>query len=404
MQPDFNNAFLEESKVIKPTDFSKIILLPDPDFVAVFLKPHHAKIMRDLSRHIESHDHVVPITAKTPGHWMVFGCHDMDEPLYRDIITLKNFLLLEVGERQLPYKNWIIDTKKEADFLRVVDHLLNDHHDANTAILDRQADRRHLDSQNIHTIRQRIVQADLSDCFDQQSIWVFDFKKDDMGTDAANQVVIPYEKNIFYDELFLSLSKIHQKLFKDMQITQDPLLFRYITKALDRKTLDYIIKMGLFSKKIGINLNLSTILSPAFTDFIKKVPSHYLENIHIEMTLLDIINQPHHAQIALYLIRKHAMKSILDQVGSLHLPMLRWNDLGMTLGNVDFIKCDMGLLGAPGIVDWAQKMVKKDNNSNFSSDDFLKKIIIHRCGKQEDALHLLNQDFTLLQGYGVDHL
>lgn len=138
-----------------------------------------------------------------------------------------------------------------------------------------------------------------------------------------------------FHELYFSMHYLAQTLMPGRNVTADDFLFRYLTRALDRRMLALMMQRELLAMlhKSTLNLNVRTIFSPEFMDFDRATNVKDRGSLAIELPALDVTNDPADYLFARDFLKERGYKIILDGVKHLSLPLIDRDWLGF-----DFVK------------------------------------------------------------------
>ena len=96
-----------------------------------------------------------------------------------------------------------------------------------------------------------------------------------------------------YFELYIAVKNVEEKISPGFDITANRWLFNYFTSNLDQsilKTLNYGIDF-IRGHKIGLNLNLNTIMSSAFVKFDERLTAELRSNVVLEINKADLVEK-----------------------------------------------------------------------------------------------------------------
>ena len=94
-----------------------------------------------------------------------------------------------------------------------------------------------------------------------------------------------------YFELYISIRLLQERLCPDYDIAANKWLFQYFTANLDQSVLRALGHGLSFmrGRRIGININLSTVMSTGFVKFDERLPLDFRGNIVLEISKSDLI-------------------------------------------------------------------------------------------------------------------
>jgi len=95
-------------------------------------------------------------------------------------------------------------------------------------------------------------------------------------------------------ELFISIDDLRERVAPTVDLMSSPWLFQSLTETLDQRMLSLLSRDDRLSVSgdISINLNLSTLLSPAFLDFDDGLTARRRGRMIIELQQVDILADP----------------------------------------------------------------------------------------------------------------
>lgn len=99
------------------------------------------------------------------------------------------------------------------------------------------------------------------------------------------------EDEMEYFELYISIKLLQERLCPDYDITANKWLFNYFTANLDQSVLR-ALNHGLSfmrGRRIGININLSTVISTGFVKFDERLPIDFRGQVVLEVGKGDLI-------------------------------------------------------------------------------------------------------------------
>lgn len=172
----------------------------------------------------------------------------------------------------------------------------------------------------LEQIERAIAQADLANILRRQDVCA----------------IIPgMRPEKIYHELYFSMYYLAQTLLPGHNITADEYLFRYLTRALDRRMLALMARREMYSmlKGASLNLNVRSVSTPDFMEFDKATNLPDRGTLAIELPALDVIGDPAEYFFARDFLKERGYKIVLDGLHPLSLPLLDRDWLGF-----DFVK------------------------------------------------------------------
>lgn len=172
----------------------------------------------------------------------------------------------------------------------------------------------------LEQIERAIVQADLANILRRQDVCA----------------IIPgMRPEKIYHELYFSMYYLAQTLLPGHNITADDYLFRYLTRALDRRMLALMTRreMQPMLKGAALNLNVRSATAPDFMEFDRSTNVQDRGSLAIELPMLDVVNDPAEYLFARDFLKERGYKIVIDCLHPLSLPLIDRAWLGF-----DFIK------------------------------------------------------------------
>ncbi len=172
----------------------------------------------------------------------------------------------------------------------------------------------------LEQIERAIAQADLANILRRQDICA----------------IIPgLRPEKIYHELYFSMYYLAQTLLPGHNITADDFLFRYLTRALDRRMLALMTRreMQPMLKGAALNLNVRSVTGSDFMEFDKSTNLQDRGSLAIELPAIDVINDPAEYLFARDFLKERGYKIIIDSLHPLSLPLIDRTWLGF-----DFVK------------------------------------------------------------------
>lgn len=193
-----------------------------------------------------------------------------------------------------------------------------------------------------------------------------------------------------FEEYFTSMADLKAAIAPDVDVLSNRWLFQHLSETLDKRMLS--IHQDLFAhtpKGISLNLNISTIFTKPFGDFLDNMPESKFAVIEVQ--LMDIIQNTRNFIMAKDLLHEAGHKILID---GLHPISLRFLDLNLL--NPDLIK-----------LNWSPAVLEDTGTPSLA--DALKsietsKVILMRCEDEEAVKWALTNGISRFQGYFIDAL
>lgn len=221
----------------------------------------------------------------------------------------------------------------------------------------------------------------------------------DLSPFMLNQPVVNIrngEENEFeYFELYIAVKSLEERLSPEFDITANKWLFSYFTSSLDlsiMKTLNYGVDF-LRGRRLGLNLNLSTILSASFIKFDERLTTDLRGNVILEINKTDLIEN-----VSMY-------KEVIDFASSrgYQICIDGLNDFWITHMDLEYMACDYAK------IFWSDDMLQMSEGEYEAFADRIKaasncRYILARCGTVEGLMFADKAGIELVQGRGVDNI
>ena len=227
-------------------------------------------------------------------------------------------------------------------------------------------------------LEEEIQRAKLSDIVDA-------IRKQPVITLAAQQKI----KILFY-EFFTSTTLLGQKAIPNVNLLSDPWLFQHLTETLDLKVIDAIqnSKLAFLPPVISLNLNISSLFNPIFSDFSYKMLEKNI-TIIAEIQVRDIFSNPDGYIKAKEMLNKMGHKILLDGVN--HNSLLFLDVISF---NPDLIK-----------IIWSSQLEDDYDIERLKQiREKKQKIILCRCDDEKALMWGVNNKIRLFQGVFVDKM
>lgn len=128
---------------------------------------------------------------------------------------------------------------------------------------------------------------------------------------------------LLFQEFFVAVKDLSRQYDADIDLTANKWLFLYLTQTLDKKTLSSFMFADIknWPQQIGLNLNLSSIFSDEFANFIQHVLQPE-QKIVAEVQMVDVFNSFHLYFEARELLHRGGHRILIDATSPEMLHML----------------------------------------------------------------------------------
>ncbi|HTZ79325.1 MAG TPA: hypothetical protein VMC10_15530 [Stellaceae bacterium] len=140
---------------------------------------------------------------------------------------------------------------------------------------------------------------------------------------------------VMFRELYISIEDLRDSVIPGYDIAGDRWLFQHLTKTLDDRMLQLLIKNddSEISRTFSVNFNVGTLLSERFIDFDRRLRAATRCTVIFELQVLDILSDLRAYYFARDFVRERGYRICLDGVTDMMLPSIDLDRFG-----VDFLK------------------------------------------------------------------
>ncbi|CBS86394.1 hypothetical protein [Azospirillum lipoferum] len=203
------------------------------------------------------------------------------------------------------------------------------------------------------------------------------------------------EAEMEYYELYISIKLLQERLCPDYDITANKWLFNYFTANLDQSVLR-ALNHGLSfmrGRRIGININLSTVISTGFVKFDERLPIDFRGQVVLEVSKGDLIeNLP---------LFNEVVEFAQDRRYQIAVDGL--NPFWVTNFDLEYLNADYAK------IFWSNDMLEMDPSfEKFFRDRIAEqdrcKFILARCDSVSSLVYAHKMGINLVQGRAVDNI
>jgi len=195
----------------------------------------------------------------------------------------------------------------------------------------------------------------------------------------------------FY-EFFLSVGDIQRAIAPNLNLLGDRWLFQDLSRTMDQRMLETILRHPLArgSGCISLNLNLETVLTPAFGTFLERVEKG--QKVIVEIQAIDLLTN-----INMYLDIRNVLSSmghaiLVDGLSTTTLQML----------DVASMKPDYAkIVWAPELLDMMDPASNR-NAGHMVQEIGTDKVILSRCDSPAALAWGLKTGISVFQGHFLD--
>lgn len=201
--------------------------------------------------------------------------------------------------------------------------------------------------------------------------------------------------DVAYYELYISIKQLEERLCPAFDLTANRWLFNYFTANLDQSVLRALGHGPSFmrGRRIGININLPTVISTGFIKFDEILPSEFRGSIVLEISKVDLIENFHLFFEVAEFAQEKQFKLAIDGLNQ------------FLVGNIDleYLGCDYAK------IFWSPDLLEME--ANFRNL-FLRRIaeqsrcrfVLCRCDTVSSLLFAERTGIQLVQGRAVDNI
>lgn len=221
----------------------------------------------------------------------------------------------------------------------------------------------------------------------------------DLSPYLFNQAVVDLrdegDRNREYYELYISIAGLQAKLSPDFDLAANRWLFKYFTATLDLSMLRSL-NHGLDfigGQRIGININLSTALSPAFIKFDERLPATFRGRVILEIDKADLMENLNLYRDVLRFAGERYYRICIDGLDAFWVQQFDFDALG----------CDYAK------IFWSNELMTLEPDAERTFLDKVAgaktgpcKFILARCEAVTGLLYANKNGIDLVQGHAVD--
>ncbi len=203
------------------------------------------------------------------------------------------------------------------------------------------------------------------------------------------------DKNKEYFELYITIKGLQDRLSPDFDLLADRWLFNHFTASLDQSLLRSLNHgldfMG--NESIGININLSTALSPAFMKFDERLPAAYRGKVVLEISKGDLMEHLHLYRQLLHFAHDREYRICIDGLNEFWATQFDFEALGCHYAKIFWSNDLITLEGDMERAFLDKLAAARDSNCKF---------ILARCGTVTGLLYANKNGIDLVQGQAID--
>lgn len=203
------------------------------------------------------------------------------------------------------------------------------------------------------------------------------------------------DEEMAYFELYISIKLLQERLCPEYDITANKWLFNYFTANLDQSVLR-ALNHGLSfmrGRRIGININLSTVISTGFVKFDERLPIDFRGHVVLEISKGDLIEN-----LTLF---NEVVEFAQDRQYQIAVDGL--NPFWVTNFDLEYLNVDYAK------IFWSSDMLEMDPTFEKYFMDRINeqdrcKFILARCDSVSSLVYAQKVGITMVQGRAVDNI
>ncbi len=199
-----------------------------------------------------------------------------------------------------------------------------------------------------------------------------------------------------FDEVYVSIADLQNTLTPDIDLAADRWLFQHLTRLLDRRILQHLRQNDdrTLDHAFSVNLNVATVLSPAFLDFDSDVSVPSRGTILVEFQNIDVLSDMAAFSFAREVLRDRRYRVCLDGVTHMTLPFVDRERLGLDLVKILW-NPDMADDRSGRLAEELARMVERTGGE---------RVILCRCDSAAAIDFGRSAGISLFQGRWIDTL
>lgn len=192
-------------------------------------------------------------------------------------------------------------------------------------------------------------------------------------------------------EYFISMDLLRKPLFVDVEMRGSGRLFNEFTLVLDQILLQAFDSLKLGELRVSLNLNVESVFTEAFENFIERTPESTLQQVVFEFRQSNIVENFDEFQVARGLIRAKGAHIAVDQIFPQTVGLVDLDFLGASIAKIHWRN------GAEEVLHEREKAI-----TNLMAAGVLPVLI---RVDQERALEVGNgMGITMYQGFLIDDM
>lgn len=198
-----------------------------------------------------------------------------------------------------------------------------------------------------------------------------------------------------YFELYIAVKTLEERLSPDFDITANRWLFNYFTANLDNsvlKALNYGVDF-LKGQRIGLNLNLTTVMSAAFVKFDERLTAELRDNVVLEINKSDLVENEALYREVVDFASQRGYKICIDGLTPFWVTHMDLEYMAADYAKI-FWSSDFQDMSEEELSSFTDRISQQENC----------RFILARCGTVSGLLFAYKHGIDLVQGRMVDNI
>ncbi|MBI1777872.1 MAG: hypothetical protein HYR63_21240 [Proteobacteria bacterium] len=246
----------------------------------------------------------------------------------------------------------------------------------------RRSARKPIDPEQLGKLQTFLQRADLSNLMRRQAVCAIA-----PGSSTPQPV---------FRELYISIADLQQTVLPDYDLASNIWLFQHLTQTLDQRMLSLLVRNddSTIASSFSINMNVATILSPAFLNFDSSLKAVARGTVVIELQKVDIFGDIGAFMFARDFMRERGYRVCLDGLNHLTLQFIDRERLGLDL---------MKIVWSPDMTDDSSGRRQSEIKEHIDRSGRAR-MILCRCDSEEAIRFGQAMGITMFQGRQIDKM
>ena len=140
-----------------------------------------------------------------------------------------------------------------------------------------------------------------------------------------------------FNELYVSIAELQRAVMPDVDLSSSRWLFQHLTEVLDTSVMRLLPELEIdLPLSTSININISTLLSPAFLEFDRKLRAVTKKTIVLEVQSIDLFANMSGYLLARDFVRERGYRVCLDGFDLLTFPIVGRQQVGFDFQKIQW--------------------------------------------------------------------